>query len=117
MVILFLNCSIPDLVKPCINILGIERYTLKDSTSLENSFIKVGIRNAPIIVAIVIINSIHLKIYKSPLFPPVLILFSIVLANRGACRVLAVLEIRANILNTAKATAILPVFIPTILTE
>lgn len=117
LVILLLNCSTPDFENPCINNLGIERCTLKASTALENTFINVGIKRAPVIVANVVENNIHLNIYNNSLELPIFILFSIFLANSGACIVFAVLDIKANTLNTAKDIAILPVLTPTILTE
>jgi hypothetical protein len=48
---------------------------------------------------------------------PDLIFFSIELARSGAWNPFAVLEIRTKMLNKANEIAILPVRIPTILTE
>ena len=83
-VTLLLNCNIPDFEKPCNNNLGIERLILNDSTAFPKTFIKVGINTAPIIVANVVDNNIHLNVDNKLSGFPIFIVFSIVLANNGA---------------------------------
>jgi hypothetical protein len=89
---------------------------LNFSTAIDNIRWNVGIKRPPIIVATVHERMISLKSNKLGL-TPMFIFFSMVLANNGAWNPLAVLDINTSILKRAKETAILPVRMPTILTE
>jgi hypothetical protein len=68
---------------------------------------------APIIDAITAVNMIRLK---RPISVSEKGFFSTYFVSSGTCRVLAVRDTKANILNKAKETATLPVFTPTNLT-
>jgi hypothetical protein len=68
---------------------------------------------APIIDAITAVNMIRLK---RPISVSENGFFSTYFVSNGTCRVFAVRDIKAKMLNRAKDTATLPVFTPTSLT-